>query len=287
MRRVLRKMEQTLLKVSGPVLDTGASSALIYMHIPKCGGTTLTSALTRAVPHGSQFLVDGSDIAGSRARLGGLPEPERRRLRLVCGHLSFGWHQLLPAEAQYFTLLRDPVSRVLSHYNHVCTHDDHYLHADVVREKMTITDYVESGITCEVNNGQLRQIVGIEDIIQIPYGVSVLPYGRDHSAALEQALENVQNNFLLVGLLERFDESLDVLKQLTRIPLGPYRSRNVGKSSAAVKRPTRAEIELIRRYNREDCELYAYCKERFSDRALEARTARSRRSPWSIFTKRN
>jgi hypothetical protein len=281
-------MKGELRRASSPDHENGVSGALIYMHIPKCGGTTLTSVLTRAVPHGSQFLVDGSDIAGSRARLGSLPETERRRIRLVCGHLSFGWHELLlPVQAQYFTLLRDPVSRVVSHYNHVCAHEDHYLHADVVSKKMTIADYVESGITCEVNNGQVRQIMGIEDIIQIPYGVSVLPYGRDHNTALEQALKNIQDHFLLVGLLERFDETVHVLKQITGIPLGAHRSRNVGKSDSAVKRPTRTEIELIRRYNREDCELYAYCKERFAVLALRAGTAPSRRSTWSLLTRRN
>lgn len=258
------------------------------MHIPKCGGTTVTSILTKAVPGASHFMVDGNDIAGSRIRLASLPETERWRVRLLSGHLSFGWHELLfPARAQYITLLRDPITRVVSHYNHVCRHEDHYLHAAVMRKRMTIGDYVESGITSEVNNGQVRQISGIEDIIQMAYGPSRLAYGIDHTAALEQALKNIEDHFLLVGLLERFDASLDAFKRITGIPLGAYRARNVAQPDPVVYRPTRAEIDLIRRYNRQDCELYAYCGARFEVLSEQLRKTPARRRKWSLPARRN
>jgi len=269
-----------------PEHDNSASRALIYMHIPKCGGTTVTSILTKAVSGASHFMVDGGDVAESRNRLASLPETERMRVRLLSGHLSFGWHELLrPARAQYITLLRDPISRVVSHYNHVCEHEDHYLHAAVMGKRMTIGDYVESGITCEVNNGQVRQISGIEDIIQIPYGPSRLAYGMDHSGALTQAFNNIQDHFLMVGLLERFDESMDALKRLTGIPIGAYRARNQGNPNRAVYRPTEAEIDVIRHYNRQDCELYAACTRRFEVAAQRLR--QTRRMKWPLLTRRN
>lgn len=235
--------------------------ALIFMHIPKCGGTTLISILNRVVPKTRRFRL-GSDIAGSRMALAALPDSERLHVDLLYGHLSYGWHELLPRQAWYFTIVRDPVARVVSHYNYVRSHEEHYLHSPVVEAKMTVADYVESGITTEANNGQVRQISGVEEIVQAPYGHSVLDYGGDHGEVLERGWENIHRHFLLVGLLERFDESLRRLERLTGLRIGPYRSKNVFRSTDT-RGPTEEEAAVIRRYNREDCELYSRCQEAF------------------------
>ena len=250
--------------------------ALIFMHIPKCGGTTLLSVLTKAIPEGRRFLVDGRDVAGSRQALAALSGGERQHIELLCGHLSYGWHELLlPRQAWYFTLVREPVARVVSHYNYVRSHEKHYLHSHVVEGKMTVADYVESGITTEVNNGQVRQISGLEDIVQTPYGGSEVGYGVDHRGLLEQAWENIERHFLLVGLLERFDESMRRLRRVAGLKIGSYRAKNVGRSNTADESPTPNEVDAIRRYNREDCELYSRCMEAFD---LESgRVERTRR----------
>ena len=236
--------------------------ALIFMHIPKCGGTTLKTILNRAVPESRRFRL-GSDIAGSRVALAALPDSERLHIDLLYGHLSYGWHELLfPRQAWYFTIVREPVERVVSHYNYVRSHEWHYLHSQVMDARMTVADYVESGITTEVNNGQVRQISGVEEIVQVPFGRSEVGYGDDHGALLERAWENIEHHFLLVGLLDRFDESLRRLKRLTGLRIGSYRAKNVVSSTDA-KTPTPAEADVIRRYNREDCDLYSRCKEAF------------------------
>lgn len=236
--------------------------ALIFLHIPKCGGTTLRSILNRAVPEGRRFRV-GSDIAGSRMALATLPDSQRLHTDLLYGHLSYGWHELLfPRQARYFTILREPVARIVSHYNYVRSHEWHYLHSPVVDGRMTVTDYVESGITTEVNNGQVRQISGVEDIVQAPYGASRVGYGVDHSCLLEQAWENIECHFLLVGLLERFDDSVRRLQRVTGLRIGSYRPKNMNVSNSATQL-TPGEADVIRRYNREDCELYIRCKTAF------------------------
>jgi hypothetical protein len=244
--------------------------ALIFLHIPKCGGMTLRSALSSAVPPERRFRV-GSDIASSRTALAALPDSDRLGIDLLYGHLSYGWHeQLLPREASYFTIVRDPVARVVSHYNYVRAREWHYLHSPVVDGRMTVADYVESGITTEANDGQVRQISGVEDIVQSPYGVSSVAYGGDHGALLEQAWANIGRRFLLVGLLERFDESVRRLRCLTGLRMGSYRTKNVVDAGTAPRFPTPGEADVIRRYNRADCELYRRCEDAFGpcDRGL-------------------
>ena len=61
-------------------------------------------------PHPPGFLV--SD-------LGLLPLEQRARFRLVMGHFQYGIHEFLPQEYTYVTIVRDPVERVISHYNYL------------------------------------------------------------------------------------------------------------------------------------------------------------------------
>jgi hypothetical protein len=253
--------------------------ALIFLHIPKCGGTTLSAILTEAVPEDRRFTVDGRDIAGSRRALAGLDDDERRRVDLLFGHLSYGWHELLaPRQSRYFTIVREPVSRVVSHYNYVRSHEKHYLHSPVTDGKMTIVDYVESGVTTEVNDGQVRQISGVEDIVQSAYGRSDVEYGGDHASLLERAQANLKSHFLLVGLLERFDDSMRLLQKLTGLRIGAHRPKNATRSRSAVTALSPAEVGIVRRFNRADCELYRRCRESFEIRCRELGRARARRS---------
>ena len=252
--------------------------ALIFMHIPKCGGSTLSSMLKKAIPERRRFRV-GEDIRGSRMRLAALPDSERLPIDLLYGHLSYGWHDLLlPRQAWYFTMVREPLARVVSHYNFVRSHEWHYLHSHVVDSRMTVADYVESGITTEVNNGQVRQISGVEDIVQSPYGESLAGYGTDHSSLLTQALENIERHFLMAGILERFEESAELLKRLTGLPIGTYRRKNESRSPGALTALQRNEIDVIRRYNREDCELYRRLMESFEARNREMSRTSARRA---------
>jgi hypothetical protein len=241
-----------------------ADESLIHLHIPKCGGTTLRSLLVAAVPQAIRFEVDSRNIAGSRALLTCLPERKRGEIRLLHGHLSYGWHELLPRRVRYITVLRDPDSRVISHYNYVRSRPDHYLYDELVGSKMSLVDYVESGLTCEVNNGQVRQISGVEDIIQEPYGESQIRHGSDHSALLEQALDNIERYFVVVGILERFDETLKALTALIGLPIVPHKVLNATQDTRlAIPLPTGDEIKRVRRYNQEDHELYRIMCERF------------------------
>lgn len=251
---------------------------LIYLHVPKCGGTTLHAILRKSFAEPRRFYVNGSDIASSREELAALSPERRSRIDLLHGHLSYGWHEILPREAVYFTLIREPVARVVSHYNYVRFRSDrdHYLREAVEREDMSIAEYVQSGVCDEVNNGQVRLLAGVEDIVQAPYGVSKLPYGTNDPALLERALHNVEKHFAVVGLQERFDESLLLLKARLGLRDITYRARNVGRHRYKKHRPTAEEIEVIKEYNELDLALYALMLKRFAQDLEAARLPAAR-----------
>lgn len=97
----------------------------IFLHVPKCGGTTLKAHLERHFVMDEQ-LVEFSDWgrryrkAQGRADFAQRPNEERARADILAGHqLAYGIHRLVPGdrETRYFTVLRDPAERCVSLYN--------------------------------------------------------------------------------------------------------------------------------------------------------------------------
>jgi len=88
---------------------------------------------------------------------------------------------------------------------------------------------------------------------------------------LEQALQHVESDFAVVGLTERFDESIILMKQHLEWSFPVYQTRNKTRN-----RPERREVdagtrEIIRRHNRIDLQLYDSLTTRF-DALVAARS---------------
>ena len=231
---------------------------LIFIHVPKTAGTTINGILQQNVPRDARFKINPHAIQESKAQLAALDEDARARIRLLYGHMGFGWHTLLPTTADYATLLREPVARVVSHYSYVRyrADHDHYLRAVVEREQMSLADYVRSGVCDEVNNGQVRLLSGLEDIVQQPYGASAILYGSNDAELLAKARHNLRDRFVLVGLQERFAETLQLMEYRLGMADLRHRSRNVGDRDYEKVIPTDEDIAVIREYNQLDSQLY-------------------------------
>jgi hypothetical protein len=239
----------------------------IYIHIPKCGGSTLNHVLRSNYSDEERFYVDPSAVRRSRKELSSLPEDRKSNFRLLHGHLSYGWHEHLPQDATYFTIIRDPVARVVSHYNYVRFRTDHshYLRETVQKEDMSIAEYVTSGVCDEMNNGMVRLLAGVEDIVQEPYGESDLPYGTNDPALLDRALDNLENHFAAVGVQEQFDRSLLLFRDRLGLQSISYQRKNTGGRHYDKVRPDAEDLEAIRSYNQLDRKLYQAVRNRFED----------------------
>src|SRR5438874_1730089 len=100
---------------------------LLFLHIPKTGGSTLSKILERQYPRAQTLTLDDQKIAQFKT----LPVAERGRYCLVKGHLHFGLHHFIPRPSTYITLLREPVERVLSFYHYARSTPDHYLYTQL------------------------------------------------------------------------------------------------------------------------------------------------------------
>ena len=268
----------------------GPAPTVIFLHIGKTGGSTLRTVIHRNVPRSRRLLVRIPQLRDTlrprRERtvehFASLPEARRAGADLIEGHVIYGIHRHVPGPSTYITILRDPVALVVSQYRYVLRTPTHRLHDQVASSGLDLEAYVRSGLSLETDNSQTRAISGD----------TTTPFGACTQAMLDTALSNIRERFSVVGLTERFDETLILLgrafgwRRLAYVPVkvAPGRREPV---------PERTR-ELIREQNRFDEELYRACAQRLDEelagvpdlgRELARLRGRNRRyAPWGRLT---
>jgi len=173
-----------------------ANPKIIFLHIPKTAGTSLRQIIETEYPgEACLFLYypapfQPAVITEIQAQL--------PRAKALYGHCSFGIHQFLGIEAQYVAFLRNPIDRVISFYNHNARQPNTPYYA-AIQNGMSLLELLESHKP-EFNNHITRMIA--------PYGEEQM---LDDSLVLEQALENIDQHFGFIGLVEKFTESVNLL----------------------------------------------------------------------------
>jgi hypothetical protein len=243
-----------LLHHPQPAVD---SPTLLYLHLPKCGGTTLNRLIEWEYPPRRIYSIDPSFFRWSYYRL--LRKSPRRLngLSVIKGHMPFGVHKLISRPSTYITVLREPVERVISEYYFALHHPLHPQHKRM--QTLTLEQYAS---TTPHHNLQCKLLAGA------PAQYDFLA-GDCTEETLATAKANLAAHFSLAGLTERFDETLALFKVLFGWKLSHYASFNVGQA-----RPSRQAVpdftrRLIAERNRYDAALYQHVLPLF-DQALDA-----------------
>lgn len=153
-------------------------------------------------------------------------------------------------------MMREPIRRVLSLYRYIVSNPQHALH-DVVRNQDLIDFVSGAADTAEIVNGQTRQIAG-------------LAQGSPNRGTLALAQRNLAENFVAVGIAERFDTSMILFRRRLHWQMPFYVAKNVTRSGS-LDLPTKEAIALIRSRNALDSELY-----RFANNLLDEQIHRER-----------
>lgn len=235
------------------------STTLIYLHIPKAGGSTFENILWRIYGPNAIFRLPSvrTERTPEIERFQKMPDSKKQSIKVVTGIMDYGFHKYLPQPSTYVTILRNPVDRIISHYNFVCSTPEHHLYSKMKTLNISLKDYLTTYPHEEMDNGQTRLISGMD----AGHSVSLKRCTRKY---LEIAKKNLRKYFAVIGILERYDDTLVLMKRKLGWQYPVYVKHNITKKTAN-KQIDQNTIRLIKMYNALDIELYRYVKECFEE----------------------
>jgi hypothetical protein len=252
--------------LSGP--DSSSGRIAHFIHIPKTGGHTLEAIFESQYGEGGMVyskwgrqFVGPSDgpvgvflrsndgqtpgrfyypehLSDFAERIRSAPLEQLERTRLLYGkNLEWGLEAALGRDLDVFTVLRDPVDRVLSQYFFAVDYSSK-------PDQLSLYEHIAAHVPPNI---QTRLLSG-------PHGLAPQPHG---AVMLARAKENLRS-CCAVGLTERFGETVLLLSRLLGWTDIRYERRKVNRT-----RPRLAEVPLdvvqrLAEDNRLDVDLYRF-----------------------------
>lgn len=222
---------------------------LLFLHLPKTAGTTMNSILDSQYTKKQRiryYTEEYSDF------LNGLNSKVRQMPNLKCimGHFRFGIHEIIEKPSTYITMLRHPIDRVISTFYFIRSNPHHPFYREA--NNMNLKDFVLStDIEADflVNNMQTSFLSG-----------GYYPPKKDH---LEIAKENLVKYFEVVGITERFNESIFLMKKALGWKKIVYKSKNITRNRPRIDELSAEILEIIKQKNQLDIELYNFAVQLF------------------------
>jgi len=244
---------------------------LLFMHIPKTGGTSMRKAVGDAYESSERaFIYEEGGVRGSlkRRAFAKLPSEERARVRLAFGHYPYGLHSSVPGDSAYVAVVRDPVDRVISVY-------DHYRHhkgvryalmsstarsrdraamerAEIEQSGLDLESWIFERMPTEVDNQMVRQIAGAPTI----------PFGECGDDLLATALEHIEQRFEMLMLQDELPAGLTRLSSRIGRPLTSGHRLKVNRRRQPIDAVEKRVRDRIADLNRLDTQLYAFARAR-------------------------
>lgn len=240
-----------------PIRGAATDEALIFLHVPRTSGSTLNSILTRQYRRSEvhiEELFNPPDVE----RFAALPAEHRARIRLLKGHMAFGLHRYLPRPARYFTMVRDPIDRVVSYYYYIRRRPAARLHPAVMENDIDLATFVDSGMARDHTDNSFVRFISGEPFVE---------FGSVDSQLLEQAKANLEDHFVLTGSVEHFAETVLMLKKAMgwRVPVY-YGRHNVTAGRPAVESLDAKTKAILEHHTEHDRALIDHCEALFEEK---------------------
>lgn len=223
-----------------------AESIDFFVHIPKSEGRTLLRIIEGQYPPGS--ILNLRNVA-QEDRVEMLEEMDPA-IRIVAGHLHVGMTRHCPRPCRVFTILREPVERLLS------------LHALLARsEHNSGHDGAAGGgpgleaLARQQGSMQARLLAGYR--FRDPVEDAVL---------LSEAKESLTSRLASFGLVECFDETLLFFNQDLGWDVQGYVRGGAPEERAGGADCGEGDLEMIRALSAVDLELYRFARGLFEER---------------------
>lgn len=255
----IRKRLRKLVDLPTHLLTAPNEQAVVFVHIPKCGGTTINDITFhnynswrvlemivsgRRAPDGSALSFESEDAPDNLKISEKLAGPFRK-VECILGHVPYGVHQLLDRSCFYFTFLRNPVDRVWSQFNHLLNTPNHYLYPIAAKHDFNLAKILNSSEIFEFCNDQARMLLGTKKIDMGPEDI-------------ERAIEQAERRYGYIGTIERFGTCLHELGAILNWKFLDYQKKNVSVYRRVPNAPGEELIEIIKKKNQVDMALYEH-----------------------------
>ncbi len=246
------------------------SPATYFVHVPKTAGTSLIVLLDR-------FFNNNQIFSKQLWREVKAIEPENnQQYELYRGHFGGGGVDILTDRPiEFLTILRDPIELARSTYQYVLREKNTKVHELVSAGRMTFLEFLKHEQTKPlIENRMVRNISfdfkkdpAAQEVFlsteTIEYLQSIMQQATSSLTDADrlQRAKNFVEKCRWFGLLERFDESLQLLCfEMSWPPIGPSQKLNVVDKKSALTGEEKYHLEQVNQY---DMALYAFAQERF------------------------
>ena len=204
-------LRQFRLHVSSQMLPL-EQERVVFLHIPKCGGTTLHDTLTswygKTMVHNERHNgLYFNSIAGLARKI------------VFSVHYDYYSTQLIPGHKRMISFLRDPKKRLISLYNFHRAHTEQVINQQNLQLARWANQYnIDEYFTRDeirnhpaINNSMARYFSNIPQGIALPKN-SQFRNNNNLEAMTEQALANIMT-FYFIGFIENYSHSINTLAE--------------------------------------------------------------------------
>ena len=253
--------------------DHDSNRPVYFLHIPKTAGTTFRVFLENQFPISQ--ICRTYDFYGMKQ----YGEAELASFRLFRGHMGYNLVNLLPARPYTLVMLRNPIERAVSHFEHIRRDPNHPKHHRIVSRGTTLKEYLEDPeLSRDLVNGQTKPLSHHYDreVLRHLLKESGSPgeFGRlwergrrtmGPAEMLSLALERLEG-MDFVGIAEELEQSLQLASWLLEAP-SPDTSQalNINPQRTSLEELDEETLELLHARLELDQRLYERGRELFRE----------------------
>jgi hypothetical protein len=227
--------------IKNPLKD---DEQLFYLHIPKCAGTTFIGILDQRYTK-DEICPEHYNLKAFQQ----IPDEELATYKFIRGHIPYDRiMKRLPKRPRCITFLRDPITRYISNFEMRQRVDDPLAGLQSRLEQLSLEEFMEESDLQKIFSNRETRFFG--GFMKNKNGVMI--------PNIERAKERLAA-FDFIGLVEKFDESLELLAYIFDFPpICNFQSFNVSPRREDRKEISQSALDRVADLNWADVEIYKF-----------------------------